>query len=258
MERLWLWVSKNIPGLSLSHKEAAMHQAGATEARMAEAHKSAGECYDRLEAASHADLPFIHSKDWMRLPLTNHPDFTAWQPFLNELITHPAPDAFRTAHNFRRRIDIPGFHATTWYDIFLTSVMAAFRDIQARTGTQKLWIGPNAHHFIYKINFWPRDPYFEWFGHYLKDEKSVLIDEPAVFFSTRAWVEDGDSYVPDDWRHADSWPPAGAATQRLYLTGDGGLSEAPGGGQRTYTYDPCQPNPTLGGRNMLIAAGQVD
>lgn len=38
--------------------------------------------------------PFIQSDDWMRLPLTQHPDFTTWQPFLDELITHPAPDAF--------------------------------------------------------------------------------------------------------------------------------------------------------------------
>ena len=73
-------------------------------------------------------------------------------------------------HNFRRTIDIPGFHVTSWFDIFQTSVIAAFQDIQARTGTQKLWIGPNEHYFVYAENFWPRDPYFEWFGYWLKDE----------------------------------------------------------------------------------------
>lgn len=258
MERLWLWVSKNIPGLSPSHQQAAMRQSGATEAGMEAAHQSAAACYHRLEAASREMPPFIQSPDWMHLPLTHHPDFTTWQPFLDELITHPAPDAFRAAHNFRRHIHIPGFHATTWYDIFLTSVMAAFQEIQARTGTQKLWIGPNAHYFIYQANFWPRDPYFAWFDHYLKGAKSDLIDEPPVFYSPRAWVEDESSYAPDDWRHADTWPPAGTTTQRLYLTGDGGLGEAPGGEPRTYTYDPHRPIPTLGGRNMLITAGQVD
>ena len=258
MERLWLWVSKNIPGLSPSHTQAAMRQSGATKAGMEAAHQAAADCYNRLEAASREMPPFIQSPDWMRLPLTRHPDFTTWQPFLDELITHPAPDAFRAAHNFRRRIHIPGFHATTWYDIFLTSVMAAFQEIQARTGTQRLWIGPNAHYFIYKTNFWPRDPYFAWFDYYLKDVKSDLIDEPPVFYSPRAWIEDESSYAPDDWRHADTWPPAGTTTQRLYLTGDGGLGQAPGGEPRTYTYDPHLPIPTLGGRNMLITAGQVD
>ena len=114
----------------------------------------------------------------MRLPLADYPDFAVWQPFLNEIITHPAPDAFRAAHNFRNTIDIPGFHATTWYDIFLTSVIAAYTEIQARAGNQRLWIGPNGHYFIYEEQFWPRDPYFEWFGHWLKDEDSPLLEEP--------------------------------------------------------------------------------
>ena len=258
MERLWLWVAKNIPGLSESHKRRAMALAGMDEAGMAAAQARAGATYDRLEAASRADRPFVESADWLRLPLADYPDFSVWQPFLNELIGHPAPDAFRRAHDFRKTIDIPGFHATSWYDIFLTSVLAAFNDIQARTGTQKLWIGPNDHYFIYRDNFWPRDPYFEWFGHYLKDEASPLIDEPAVFFSPRAFVEDAAGYSPDDWLHSAAWPPAEAATKRLFLTGEGGLGEAPGGRARTYVYDPRRPNPTLGGRNMLIANGRMD
>ena len=111
----------------------------------------------------------------MRLPLAGTPDFATWQPFLDEIISHPAPDAFRSRHNFRRTIDIPGFHVTSWFDIFQTSVIAAFQDIQARTGTQKLWIGPNEHYFVYAENFWPRDPYFDWFGYWLKDEPTDLI-----------------------------------------------------------------------------------
>src|SRR6202023_3472990 len=59
------------------------------------------------------------------------------------------------ALNFRKTIDIPGFHVTSWFDIFQTSVVAAFQDIQARTGTQKLWVGPNEHYFVYAENFWP-------------------------------------------------------------------------------------------------------
>jgi len=258
MERLWLWVAKNIPGLSDSHKRAAMARAGLDAAGMAAARKRAGQTYDRLEAASRADLPFVENADWLRLPLADYPDFSTWQPFLNELITHPAPDAFRAGHNFRRSIDIPGFHATSWYDIFLTSVLAAFRDIQARTGSQKLWIGPNDHYFIYRRNFWPRDPYFEWFGHYLKDEASPLIDEPPVFFSPRSYVEDAAGYRPDDWLHGDSWPLGEAEEKRLYLTGDATLADAPGGETLSYVYNPRRPNPTLGGRNMLIANGSMD
>jgi putative CocE/NonD family hydrolase len=259
MERLWLWVARNIPGLSRSHREAVLERSGIGEAALDTAAAAAAERYARLDAARHAEPPFIGSPDWLRLPLTRYPDFALWQPFLDEIISHPAPDAFRAAHNFRRTIDIPGFHVTTWFDIFQTSVVAAFSEIQARTGTQKLWVGPNEHAFVYASNFWPRDPYFEWFDYWLKGEPTGIIDELAVFYSPRAWIEDRAGYIPNDWRHAERWPPAGTRPHRLYLRGDGGLSaDGPGGVARSYRYDPRRPIPTLGGRNMLIDAGPRD
>jgi putative CocE/NonD family hydrolase len=258
MERLWLWVAKNIPGLSTSHREAVLARSGIGAAELDRAAASAAERYIRLDAARQESPPFINSPDWLRLPLTGYPDFAVWQPFLDEIISHPAPNAFRARHNFRRTIDIPGFHITSWFDIFQTSVIAAFQDIQARTGTQKLWVGPNEHYFVYASNFWPRDPYFEWFGYWLKDEPSALIAEPAVYYSPRAWVEDRAAYAPTDWLRAERWPPPGTAPRRLYLCGDGSLADAPEGEPLRYRYDPRHPIPSLGGRNMLIDAGPRD
>ena len=259
MERLWLWVARNIPGLSRSHREAVIRRSGISAAALDEAAASAAARYERLDAARRAEPPFVGSADWLRLPLTRYPDFATWQPFLDEIISHPAPDAFRARHNFRRTIDIPGFHVTTWFDIFQTSVLAAFNAIQARTGTQKLWVGPNEHSFVYASNFWPRDPYFEWFDHWLKGEETGIMNEPPVSYSPRAWIEDRAAYVPDDWLRAERWPPPGTRTQRLYLRGDGSISAAgPGGAARSYNYDPRRPIPTLGGRNMLIDAGPRD
>jgi putative CocE/NonD family hydrolase len=259
MERLWLWVARNIPGLSPSHREAVMRRFGIGAAELEAAAASAAARYARLDLARQADPPFIGSEDWLRLPLTHYPDFATWQPFLDEIISHPAPDGFRAAHNFRRTIDIPGFHVTSWFDIFQTSIMAAFAEIQARIGNQKLWIGPNEHYFVYHRNFWPRDPYFAWFDYWLKGEENGIMDEPAVFYSPRAWVADRESYTPDDWRHAERWPPPQARPRRLYLRGDGSLGgEGPDGPPRRYRYDPRRPIPTLGGRNMLIDAGPRD
>jgi uncharacterized protein len=137
--------------------------------------------------------------------------------------------------------------------------LAAFNDIQARTGTQKLWIGPNEHSFVYASNFWPRDPYFEWFDYWLKGAATGIMDEPPVFYSPRAWIEDRAAYLPDDWLGAERWPPPGTRPQRFYLRGDGSISSGgPGGGARSYEYDPRRPIPTLGGRNMLIDAGPRD
>jgi len=259
LERLWLWVARNIPGLSSSHRDAVMQRFGLSAVELDAAASSAAARYARLEAARQTHPPYIDSPDWMRLPLSGYPDFTTWQAFLDEIITHPAPDAFRAAHNFRRTIEIPGFHVTSWFDIFQTSVLAAFNDIQSRVGNQKLWIGPNEHYFVYHRNFWPRDPYFVWFDYWLKGEPTGIMDEPAVHYSPRAWVEDREAYIPDDWRHAERWPPGEARPRRLYLRGDGSLAaDGPGGAARRYRYDPRRPIPTLGGRNMLIDAGPRD
>src|SRR6266702_3345385 len=65
MERLWLWVAKNIPGLSPAHREAVRQRFGLTVAQLDAAAAAAAERYTRLEAARRAPLPFIASADWM-------------------------------------------------------------------------------------------------------------------------------------------------------------------------------------------------
>jgi len=260
MERLWLWVANNIPGLSPSHREAVMARTGLAAGDLDAVTRSARDRYASLDSARHQRPPYIDSADWLHLPLTGYPDFSIWQPYLDEIISHPTPDAFRARHNFRASIDVPGFHVTSWFDIFLTSVIAAFLEISERVGDQRLWVGPNAHYFVYQSQFWSRDPYFEWFDHWLRGESTAIMAEPAVYYSPRCWVADTDNYVADDWRHAEHWPPSGVAADRLYLHGDGSLADGPGADDRprSFVYDPRHPIPSLGGRNMLITAGARD
>jgi putative CocE/NonD family hydrolase len=259
MERLWLRVAGNIAGLSASHREAVARQRGLNAMQLAAVADSARARYVALDAARHNNPPFIESGEWMHLPLTGYPDFSVWQPYLDEILRHPEPDEFRARHNFRATIDIPGFHVTTWFDIFQTSVLAAFTDLHSRVGNQRLWIGPNSHYFVYEPNFWPRDPYVEWFDHWLKGERTRIMDELAVLYSPRAWVADQKNYIANDWRHSENWPPPGTLQQKFYRTGDGRLTaDGPGGEARRYLYDPRKPIPTLGGRNMLIEGGPRD
>src|SRR5438067_9390463 len=51
MERLWLWVAKNIPGLSISHREAVLARFGIGAAELESGGVSATERYNRLDAA---------------------------------------------------------------------------------------------------------------------------------------------------------------------------------------------------------------
>src|SRR5947199_2457131 len=106
IERLWLWVAKNIPGLSASHRAAVMQRFGIGAAELDAAAERAAARYIRLDAARSAEPPCIGSPDWVHLPLAGTLDFATWQPFLDEILSHPAPDPFRARHNFRATIDI--------------------------------------------------------------------------------------------------------------------------------------------------------
>src|SRR5262245_25981832 len=65
MERLWLWVARNIPGLSASHRDAVIRRFGVTTAELEAAAASAAERSARLDAARNSDPPFIASPEWM-------------------------------------------------------------------------------------------------------------------------------------------------------------------------------------------------
>lgn len=274
LERLWLWVGFNTRGLSAAHRSTVAERFGLTPSEVDEHIQGAWQRFRALSKAADSDfnsnlgsdhdaatVPFLTSSaDWMHLPLTGYPDFSVVQPFLDEILTHPTTDDFRQGHDFVPTIEVPGFHATSWYDVFMPSVLRAYQELQARVGNQKLWIGPNAHYFIYDRRFWlDRVPYFEWFGHWLKDEPTELIEEAPVYFCTRSWVDDPDTLTPTDWAHTTEWPPPGVETRRLYLTGDGALTAGgPGGPSRSFDYDPHHPVPTIGGRNMSIEGGSLD
>ena len=263
MERLWLWVAKNIPGLSKTHRDAAAAKAGVSQQALAQAATSANQRYQRLDAARHTSPPFLSSADWLRLPLLDYPDFALWQPWLNEILSHPLPDEFRARHNFRNTIDVPGFHVTTWYDIFQTSVISAYMELQERVGNQRLWIGPNDHYFVYEDAFWTRDPYFEWFDHWLKGKHSAIVDELPVRYSPRAWINDRAHYQADDWREDSSWPPRASQTRQFSLCATGQIHAIAEAAEladqaRSWRYDPRHPIPTIGGRNMLIEPGALD
>jgi putative CocE/NonD family hydrolase len=259
LERLWPFVGLNIPGLSQSHREIVKTRLGLDDAAYEAAARTAGEQVQRLVEARSEEPPFVNSPDWMRLPLRDWPGFARCVPAVDEFIGPRADDEFGTPSDLRAKINVPGFHVSAWYDFWSNSAIATFQNIQSRTGTQKLWIGPNAHEAVATNNFWPRIPYFEWFDHWLKGKPAALIEEPAVYYSRRAWTDDLTTYKPDDWAHSECWPPRGTAPHRLYLGPEGSLSaDLPASGSRNYRYDPRHPNPTHGGRNLIAPSGQLD
>lgn len=202
---------------------------------------------------------FVASPEWMTLPLLNYPSscglpggpicntpppsgytplpnqqpglrpyFTQWQPYLNELMSHPSKDAFRDRRDFYATVDIPVLHSGCWYDIFANSTIRAYMDLQKSDrglarGNQKLFVGPGDHYSVYwnskRERFYPTsegfdpgaesDPYFEWFDYWLKGKNtanSEIMERPAVFYSPM------DYYPQYDYNAAKCYPedPNGA------------------------------------------------
>ena len=85
------------------------------------------------------DPPFVGSADWMRLPLIALSRLRDLAALPRRDHRASRADEFRARHDFRRTIEIPGFHVTTWFDIFLTSVLAGVhRDRGARRQPEAL------------------------------------------------------------------------------------------------------------------------
>lgn len=174
------------------------------------------------------------------------------------------------------QVRVPAIFIAGWYDTFLAGTIDAFLARQEKggrgaKGQQKLVIGPWAH-------FWPAvkkigdydvpqaglTPPFDispkrWFAHYLKGEKNG-VDKvaPVTYFVMGPF--DGTPSKGNVWKTAEKWPVP-ASSVSFYLTADNGLNEKKlekENTRYTYLYDPNNPVPTLGGRNLFIESGPKD
>lgn len=245
LERLLLWVSAQGPGLSASH----VRSLGLTDREYQEAtDRSRGIHVDLRRNAFNPAA----SEWWMRLPLLDFPVVSRIQPFWNEILSHPNQDRFRDSQDYTRSISIPAIHVSAWYDIFLMSNLHAYRDIQERAGNQKLFIGPGDHDAFDNPTFWPNDPFLAWFDYWLKGTDNGIMEAPPIHYSH----SNGDR-----WRYADQWPPAGVTYTTLTLHDNGILDSNPPSPKETarrFVYDPQNPVPTLGGRNLMVRGGPMD
>ncbi len=100
----------------------------------------------------------------------------------------------------------------------------------------KAWLGQWAHNAPFANSYnedWDRHDWnltlTAWFDHHLKGKDTGVTDEPAVLAQTSR----------GNWHREATWPPAGTATQQLYLTDDG-LADQPGS-QAELTMGPYLP-----------------
>ncbi|MDH3680220.1 MAG: CocE/NonD family hydrolase [Acidimicrobiia bacterium] len=224
--------------------------------------------------------------DWYRhLPIADWGDLLAeTAPYFAEHVANADDGEYwyrANVNHHAETVTVPMLHVTSWYDIFAEGGPSAYRSISsasrhpvARNG-QRLIIGPWAHLLPYSvpssrgagdIDFGPdalidlNETLLRWFDHWLKDVDNGIMDEPPVTVFTLG---------ENRWQSLADWPPPTMREVRWFLhsqsgansvNGDGVLSMVPPGSEPpdTFTYDPADPVPTLGGNNLIIDMGVRD
>ncbi|MDZ7344510.1 MAG: CocE/NonD family hydrolase, partial [candidate division KSB1 bacterium] len=171
-------------------------------------------------------------------------------------------------------VKVPIYHLGGWHDIFTEGTINGFVGVQygggqGARGKQKLLIGPWTHGAWQtrqqgELTFPPNSTFndfvetLRWFDYWLLGQDTGIMSEPPVKYYVMGAIEDG---APgNEWRTASDWPPPSQPTP-FYLHANGELSpERPVTTRAalSYQYDPKNPVPTIGGRNLLIDAGPYD
>lgn len=162
-------------------------------------------------------------------------------------------------------VETPIYHVGGWFDIFAEGIIDAFVGLQNKEN-QKLVMGPWTHEGMFSLKqgdfIFPPNSIFDasqetlkWFDYWMK---GIEFNEPPVKFymigecSTENYMakEEG-----NEWWYSNEWPPM--ANKRKLFLGDGtlGFEKIPNEGYNEYLYNPANPAPTIGGRNLVWEAG---
>jgi len=199
------------------------------------------------------------------------------QYFLRFVIAHPNYDATWERVNLESRfheVNVPIYHLGGWHDAFTEGTINGFVGVQhngaeGARGKQKLLVGPWVHYglgqrqqgeFAFPSNaeFNDLNEALRWFNYWLQGKDNKIISEPPVRYYVMGAIESG---APgNEWRNAADWPPLAQLTP-CYFQENGDLTakkSAATQAVRRFQYDPKNPVPTKGGRNVFIDAGPYD
>ena len=219
-------------------------------------------------------------------PLKFAPDYESW---LIEAMSHGDYDSFWKDHgssvvdHLAEYKDIPIYHVTGWYDSWGTQVANLnFIELRkAKKSLQRLIIGPWTHggqarSYAGEAQFTPDAALdfnawrLHWLDHWLKGiDNGVDREEPVRIYVMGGGdahkTPEGRIFVGGHWRDEQEWPLARTVSTPYYLHAGGTLSPdkpAAGDPPTTYTFDPRNPVPTIGGnvssQGTLMFQGAAD
>ncbi|ANY74652.1 CocE/NonD family hydrolase [Paenibacillus ihbetae] len=173
------------------------------------------------------------------------------QGYWRELLAHPSKDdKYWIPANFQKdisKIDVPNHMVSGWYDVMLPGLMKDY-NVSCSSGKKPfLTIGPWSH-FEGEASFQSLHHSILWMRAILLGDKKILRKQPVKIYVMGA----------NEWREYDSFPPAGIAIQTLFLHPGKKLKKqkAPESQPDTYTYDPSNPTPSVGGAYRTAGTGK--
>ncbi len=174
-------------------------------------------------------------------------------PWYESWIEHPDPDdpfwaAFRAAEALDR-VRIPVLLTSGWQDLFLDQTLAQYRHLRQRDVPVALTVGPWPHsEMMTKGAPTVIRESLDWLGTHLAGTHTTSRSPVRVHVNGRGWTD-----LPD-------WPPS-MPEETLYLRPGGSLGDTPPDATArpsSFTYDPADPTPTVGGRLLSREAGYRD
>ncbi len=200
----------------------------------------------RRQASAMAGLPLVEAGE--RLCEGNAPWYRDWvsrrdlaDPFWSPMQLGAALD----------RVQVPVLLQTGWQDLFLQQTLEQYAHLHGRGLDVALTVGPWTHvDLVRKGGPLLAREGLDWLAEHLTGTGSRLRWSPVRVFVTGV----------QEWRELPEWPPA-VIEQVLHLHADGALRNEPASGATepvSFTYDPDDPTPTLGGRLLATTGGYRD
>ncbi len=174
---------------------------------------------------------------------------------------------------FRQNVEIPVFNIGGWHDIYAEGSLYNFLYLQndgneKARGKQKLFMGAFGHGALEGDLEYPAggslrgdlEPHLRWWDYWLKGIENGVMDEPAISFYMMASARKGMPSEKNRLITTNKWPPKNKKT-RFYLQEDMSLSTQQPKTKKasaTYSFDPTNPVPTVGGQNLGRDVGPRD
>jgi putative CocE/NonD family hydrolase len=195
----------------------------------------------RLATSRRRLKPFMNE-----LPLARAADtcLEGRAPWYVEWVTRPDSDDTYWApmqHGIAlERVEVPVLLIGGWQDIFLEQTIEQYQRLHARGIDVAMTVGPWSHLGAGAggVRVASRET-FDWLEEHLARRGPRRRRAAVRIFVTGA----------KEWRDLPEWPP-GSKTRTLYLHPDGSLAALPPTTPRpgsTFTFDPADPTPTVGG-----------